>query len=104
MAIQYLAKIALAEGKLDEAEEYIEKAQELAPKNAKIQFDAARVMGAQAQDASIFSASGYASKFLEAFKKAVELKPNFVKQQTSIRRYCLFAKYKSLRFWQISTN
>jgi len=91
VALQYLGKIALAEGELDDAEEYIEKAQKLSPKDAEVQFDTARIMGAQAQDASIFSAAGYASKSLEAFKKAAQLEPDSVKYRRGLMNFYLQA-------------
>ncbi len=90
-AIQYLGKIALHEGEFDDAEEYIEKAQKLAPEDASIQFDAARIMGAQAQDSSIFSAPGYAEKSLNAFKKAATLKPDEIKYRRGLMEFYLFA-------------
>lgn len=69
VALQYLGKIALREGELDAAEEYIEKALELAPLNAEIVFDNAEIMGSQAQDAGIFSAPGYAKNLSKPIRK-----------------------------------
>lgn len=91
IALQYLAKIALNQGELDDAEEYIEDAQELAPSNASIHFDAARIMGAQAQDSSIFSAPGYASDALKAFKKAAQLEPETIQYRQGLMSFYLQA-------------
>lgn len=75
IALHYLGKIALREWELDEAEDYIEKAQKLMPLNAEVQFDVARIMGEQAGASSIFSASSYLKKTINALKKAIELEP-----------------------------
>lgn len=90
-ALHYLAKIALNESELDEAEEYIEKAKELSPENARIHFDAARIMGAQAQDSSMFSAPGYAKNALKSFKRAAELEPETIDYRRGLMSFYLQA-------------
>ncbi len=91
IALHYLAKIALRERGLDDAEEYIENAQQLSPMNAEIQFDAGHIMGAQAMDSSIFSAPGYARKTLKAFKKAAELEPETLRYRQQLMSFYLQA-------------
>ena len=54
---------------IDDAEEKIEEALELAPKRADVHFLCGQVMGIQASQ-SIFSALSYASKSLDCFKQA----------------------------------
>jgi tetratricopeptide (TPR) repeat protein len=90
-ALHYLAKIALNEGEFDQAEEYIEKAIEAAPIDAAVHFDAARIMGAQAQDSSMFSAPGYAKDALKAFKKAAELEPETIQYRQGLMSFYLQA-------------
>lgn len=90
-ALQHLAKIALNEGEFDQAEEFIEKAIEVAPSNAAMHFDAARIMGVQAQDSSMFSAPGYAKAALKAFKKAAELEPDTVQYRQGLMSFYLQA-------------
>jgi tetratricopeptide (TPR) repeat protein len=91
IALHYLAKIALKESELDQAEEYIEKAIENDPENAKVHFDAARIMGAQAQDSSVFSAPGYAKSALKFFKSAAELEPKTIKYRQGLMSFYLQA-------------
>ena len=91
VALHYLGKIALSEGEFDDAEEYIEKAQEYAPNDATVYFDTALIMGAQAQDSSIFSAPGYAKDALKAFKKAAELEPQTLKYRQGLMSFYLQA-------------
>ncbi len=91
IALQYLGKIALNQGELDDAEEYIEAAQILAPINAEIHFDLAQIMGSQAQDASIFSVTGYIRKSLEGYKKAAQLEPEMISYRQGLMGFYLAA-------------
>ncbi len=91
IALHYLGKIALTQGELDDAEDYIEKAQKYAPNNAAVFFDSGRIMGAQAQDSSMFSAPGYAKDSLKGFKKAAELEPSTVKYREGLMSFYLQA-------------
>ena len=59
---------------IDDAEEKIEEALELAPKRADVHFLCGQVMGIQASQ-SIFSALSYAGKSLDCFKQAALLEP-----------------------------
>lgn len=59
---------------IDDAEDKIEEALELAPKRADVQFLCGQVMGIQASQ-SIFSALSYAGKSLDCFKQAALLEP-----------------------------
>ena len=90
-ALHYLARIAMRHDELDQAEDYIERAQAIAPDDAAIQFVAARIMGGQAQSASIFSAPGYAKKSLKAFKKAAELEPETLDYRKGLMSFYLQA-------------
>ncbi len=74
-AYLYLSEIALEQKELDDGEDYIKKLIKNTPQDPQAHFIYAQIMGRQAQDASIFSASGYAKKSLKGFKKAVELAP-----------------------------
>ena len=65
---------ALLGSDIDDAEEKIEEALELAPKRADVHFLCGQVMGIQASQ-SIFSALSYAGKSLDCFKQAVQLEP-----------------------------
>jgi len=91
VSLDYLANIALRQDEYDDAEEYIEKALNLAAMDAKIQFDAGKIMGAQAQDSSIFSAMGYAKKSLQAFKQAAQLEPDNIKYRQALMSFYLQA-------------
>ena len=59
---------------IDDAEEKIEEALELAPQRADVYFLCGQVMGIQASQ-SIFSALSYAGKSLDCFKQAALLEP-----------------------------
>lgn len=59
---------------IDDAEDKIEEALELAPKRADVHFLCGQVMGIQASQ-SIFSALSYAGKSLDCFKQAALLEP-----------------------------
>tara|TARA_Y100001968_G_scaffold213801_1_gene196727 strand:+ start:1541 stop:2437 length:897 start_codon:yes stop_codon:yes gene_type:complete len=59
---------------IDDAEEKIEEALELAPQRADVHFLCGQVMGIQASQ-SIFSALSYAGKSLDCFKQAATLEP-----------------------------
>ena len=59
----------------DTAEDWIEKALESQPDNAQVYFVRGNIMGAQAQQASVFSAMGYAKKCKTSYERAVELEP-----------------------------
>jgi tetratricopeptide (TPR) repeat protein len=70
-----LAKSALYQQQLDNAEEYIEQVIEANPNNPNHWYIAGRIAGKQAQSASIFSKFGYAKDSKNYFKKALELDP-----------------------------
>ena len=59
---------------IDDAEDKIEEALELAPKRADVHFLCGQVMGIQASQ-SVFSALSYAGKSLDCFKQAALLEP-----------------------------
>lgn len=72
----YLSRIAARENKMDDAEDYIEKALKYGADNAQIQNLSGQIYGAIAQSASVFSQFGYAKDSLAGFTKAVELAPD----------------------------
>lgn len=88
-ALMYLSQIVRREN-LDESEELIEEAVELAPKNAEIHFQRGITMGAQA-NTSIFSALGYAKKALRSFQQAVQLEPETVLYRQGLMGFYLAA-------------
>ncbi len=90
-ALMYLARIALKKKDIDEAEELIEEAEELAPKDAEIQFYYGIVNGEIAQEASIFTALGYAKKTRKAFAKAVVLEPDSIAYRQALMSYHIAA-------------
>lgn len=90
-AWQKLTQLALQQQDYDDAEEYIEKAVDLAPDNAHSHYFKGQVMAAQAQNASIFSAPGYAKKSLKAFERAVELAPDSIEYRSSLMGFYLNA-------------
>ena len=90
-ALFYLAKIALIQNDADEAADLIKKARKLTPNNAEIQFFYGVVNGQIAQDASIFTALGYAKKTRKGFSKAVELAPDVIKYRQALMSYHLAA-------------
>ncbi len=83
----YLALIALDIGKLDDAEQHIEKAIELNAKDANVQFSYAEIMAKQAESAGIFSLSGYIKKVKKAFTAAVELAPTNSKYRRALIQF-----------------
>ena len=83
----YLALIASKNGKLDEAEEYIEKTIELNAKDADVQFTYAEIMAKQAEAASIFSLTGYIKKVKKAFIAAVELAPENIEYRRALIKF-----------------
>lgn len=91
VALMYLGLLALEDDNLDSAAEYLEQALEIDPNNAKIQYEYALATGLQAQDASIFSAPGYARKSMAAIKKAVELAPEMVEYRFRLMDFYLSA-------------
>ncbi len=70
-----LSRIHMASDNYDEAEEFIEKALELEPKNDQYWLQAAGIYGAQAQASSIFSKLGYAKDSKRALENAVKFNP-----------------------------
>jgi tetratricopeptide (TPR) repeat protein len=87
----YLALIASKEGKLDDAEDFIDRAIKLNPKNADLQYVYAEIMGKQAEDASIFSVLGYIKKIKKAFTTAVELAPKNIKYRRGLIQFHIHA-------------
>lgn len=88
-ALMYLSQMVRRED-LDESEELIDQAVELAPDYAEAQFQRGITMGAQA-NASIFSALGYAKKALHSFQRAVELEPETVLYRQGLMGFYLAA-------------
>jgi tetratricopeptide (TPR) repeat protein len=72
------------------AEAAIERALELAPDDAEVQFHCGRIMGARAEEA-FFRALGYASRSLACLQRAVELRPTHVPYRRGLMAYYLGA-------------
>jgi tetratricopeptide (TPR) repeat protein len=90
-ALAYLARISAKQNNFDDAEDYIKDALKLAPKDAFIQNLSGKIYGSIAQNASIFSALGYAKKCLKGFRKAVELSPDNIDYQQMLISYYIGA-------------
>ncbi|WP_444994518.1 tetratricopeptide repeat protein [Aliikangiella sp. IMCC44359] len=90
-SLTYLARIKARNNKLDDAEELIEKAVKLAPNNAEVQHLSGKIYGEIAQEASVFTALGYAKDCLRGFTKAVELEPDNVDYRADLLSYHLNA-------------
>ncbi len=89
--LAYLARIALRQDDMDSAEDLAKEAVVQAPKNSFVQYSYGIVMGRIAQDASIFSALGYAKKTLSGFNQAVVLEPDNIAYRQSLMSYHLAA-------------
>lgn len=90
-SLAYLARIAMRQDDMDSAEELAKKAVTQTPNNAFVQYSYGIVMGRIAQDASIFSALGYAKKTLSGFSQAVSLEPENTAYRQSLMSYHLAA-------------
>lgn len=75
----------------DGAEEQLEKAVELADRNAEYHFTLGNLYGAQAQEANIFSKMSYAGKVKSEFARAVELDPGRVQYRVALMEFYLRA-------------
>ncbi|MBL4789384.1 MAG: tetratricopeptide repeat protein [Kordiimonadaceae bacterium] len=78
-------------GNPKEALEYLEKAIEENAAHAEAQYWWGAANGQTAQNASIFSALGYAKKSKKAFEKAVELNPDYLEARGALMQYLLQA-------------
>jgi len=76
---------------LDAAEEQLEKAVELADRNAEYHFVLGNLYGAQAQAASIFSKMSYAGKVKTEFLRSVELAPAAIRYRYALLEFYLQA-------------
>ena len=83
----YLAQIAATNGKPDDAEDYINKAIELNPENAHLQFISADILAKQAESAGVFSIMGYIKKVKKAFTAAVELAPKNIEYRQMLIQF-----------------
>jgi len=90
-ALAYLARISAKQNNFDDAEDYIKKALKFAPKDAFIQNLSGKIYGSIAQNASIFSALGYAKKCLKGFRTAVEIIPDNIEYQQALLSFYLGA-------------
>jgi len=86
-----LAKISIKNGELDDAEDYIEAAVRLNPKDSETQFFYGKIMGLQAKASNIFRKMGYAKKLHKGFKAAVEISPNNIEYRRSLITFHLIA-------------
>jgi len=87
----YLARINAKLKNWDDAEDHIKAALKLAPKNAYVQNLSGKIYGSIAQNASIFSALGYAKKCLKGFEKAVILTPENIEYRQALMSFYLGA-------------
>ena len=85
------ARIEFASNDLDEAAERLEALITRHSKESQLHYWLGRVKGAQAQQASIFSAASYAKDSKNAFLTAVELDPSNVQNQRGLMQYYLNA-------------
>ncbi|PCI58704.1 MAG: hypothetical protein COB35_13145 [Gammaproteobacteria bacterium] len=90
-SLVYLARINAKLKEWDDAEDHIKAALKLAPKNAYVQNLSGKIYGAIAQNASIFSALGYAKKCLKGFRKSVELTPQNIEYRQALMSFYLGA-------------
>ena len=84
-------RIDLASNELDEAADNLEHLIEQHPKQAELYYWQGRVNAAQAQQASIFSAAGYAKASKKGFQMAVELDPQNIQSQRGLMQFYLQA-------------
>ncbi len=91
VTLLYLAKIALKQNNLDQAGARIGQAEKLAPRVAEIQYFYGVINGQIAQNASIFTALGYAKKTRIGFAKAVLLGPINIKYRQALLSYHIAA-------------
>jgi len=87
----YLARINAKLKNWDDAEDHIKAALKLAPNNAYVQNLSGKIYGSIAQNASIFSALGYAKKCLRGFEKAVQLTPDNIEYRQALMSFYLGA-------------
>ncbi len=85
------AMSAVEDGRLKIAKKLISDALETSPDNAEVNFRYGEIMGAYAQQASVFTALSYAKKSLTGFKKAVKIEPNSVKYRFGLLSFYLQA-------------
>lgn len=84
-------KDTLAHGDWDKAADLFEQALKASPNNAQYHFWLGRAYGAKAQNASLFSAPGLATKTREQFELAVQLDPNYTDARFGLLEYYLQA-------------
>ncbi|MEW6982562.1 tetratricopeptide repeat protein [Colwelliaceae bacterium 6471] len=80
----YLAKIALDNKNLDQAEDLIEQALSLNNTNGDIYFVHGQIMAAQSENVNMFSKMSYAKDIVKAFSKAVLNAPDNIKYRQSL--------------------
>lgn len=87
----YLSRIALATGKLDKAEKYIEQVMEDAPENTEAAILAADVYCQKAQNSSIFKALKIARQCIAQYETAIDMDGNNVEALVAATRFHLHA-------------
>lgn len=87
----YLSRIALATGKLDKAEEYIEQVLKETPENTEAVILAADIYCEQAQNASIFKALKIARKCIAQYESAVAMDGENIEALAAASRFHLHA-------------
>ncbi|QTL37491.1 tetratricopeptide repeat protein [Pseudoalteromonas viridis] len=86
-----LARIALKKDQDEAALQHIEKALAQHPNNPELYFAHVEVVAKIAEQASIFSVSGYIKKLKASFIKAVELAPDNAEYRTALIKFYINA-------------
>jgi len=81
------ARIEFANEAMDDAADTLKALIKNHPDNAEMHFWLGRIKGAQAQQASIFSAASYAKEAKEAFLNATKVDPNYVPGHIGLIQY-----------------
>jgi len=87
----YLGRLAFGRGNSESAVAYLEKAIALEPRNSDYHLWLGRVVGMEAQKASLFGKASLAKRTKAEFEKAVELDPNNLEARSSLIDYYVVA-------------
>ena len=90
-ALIYLARIAINENKLDDAEDYLNQSIKIEPNDADEYYWYGVMSGQQASNASIFSAGSYASDAKDYFQRAIQLNPTHIRALRGLTQFYIQA-------------
>ncbi|HEV8629160.1 MAG TPA: tetratricopeptide repeat protein, partial [Thermoanaerobaculia bacterium] len=90
-ATYYLGRCHFSRHDYDGAVDWLEKAAELAPKNAEYQLWLGRAYGRAAQEANMLRAAGLASHARQAYEQAVALDPGQLDARGDLVQFYLLA-------------